>query len=341
MAPDYPSRQASGGFPGPSLAAQDRSLPRSTLSRGILSGSIDELRSNSVVAASQRAFSFSGAPSRRSSRFGADQKPSSVPVARPVTLFDVDDVRSLNQLRQDPIFVDMPNGHQTNFIFPPSAEENSPPVIPHSLRSSNIRFYRSLRQTPNMPLLIRSTSIKQGLERAHYQQKLPLYTPAQIITPRGPPPSFSRRVSSRAQAKTALQTWNGVNEGIPGASDHSSSNRHSRASQWSTMEDRTSCRNSKDPSIRSEDPSVKSGDLGVWWKGQRLLAVFKKAVPHRPALETVTGSNVPFEMESGKNDTKEPLKRTCGFYARRVKQKLWGSHMQEATQEVEDHDVGK
>ena len=332
--PDHHLRQASELFQGASLAAQDSGLPRSISSRGILPGSIDELRSNSFIAASQRAFSFSGVPPGRSSPFSTDQIPRATPIARPVTLFDVDDVRGLNQLRQDPLFVDMPNGHQTNFIFPPSAEDSSGPVVPRPYRSQKTRSYRNLRQTPNMPLLIRSTSIKQGLENANYRQKIPLYTPAHIIMPRGPPVFFPRRISSLAQADLALETSDGMNDEICVAADWASSNRLSKASMWSTREDRAHCQGSQDPSIRSEDPSIKSGDLGPWWKGQRFLAVFKNVALPRPAMETIIGSQVPSQTETEKDDCGEPFKRTCGFYARRMKQKLWGSHLQEATEKA-------
>ena len=339
--PDHQLRQASWLYPGASFAAQDSGPPRSISSRGILPGSIDELRSNSFVTASQRAFSFSGVPPGRSPPFSSDQIPRAAPVARPVTLFDVDDVRDVNQLRQDPLFVDMPNGHQTNFIFPPSTEDPGGLVGPRSLRGQKTRSYRNLRQTPNMPLLIRSTSIKKGLESANHRQKIPLYTPAQIITPRGAPISFSRRVSSLARADPALGTLDDMNDEISVAVDRSSSNRLSRASMWSTKEDRAHCQGSKDPSIRSEDPSIKSGDLGPWWKRQRFLAVFKNVALSRPATETITGSQVLSQTETETEDRREPFKRTCGFYARRMKQKLWGSPLQEATEKAEGHDVGQ
>jgi hypothetical protein len=130
-------------------------------------------------------FSFSGVSLGRSSQADLDQTPSLAPVERPVTLCDAEDVRSLSQLRQNLLFVDMPNGHLTNFVFPPSAEERSASVVPHSLPSSKTRFYRNLHQTRTTPLLIHSTSTKQGLERRNYQQNVPIYTPSRVIKPRG------------------------------------------------------------------------------------------------------------------------------------------------------------
>jgi hypothetical protein len=323
--------------------APGQNLPTSTSSGrnrpgSILPGSLDELRSNAFVTASQRAFSFSGVPPGRLSRVNPDQTPSLTPVARSVTLHDAEDVGSLNQLRQDPLFVDMPNGPQTDFIFPPLTEESSAPVVPHSLRSLRTRSYRTLRQNPTLPLLLRSASMKQDLERGNHQHKVPRYTPSQIIRPKGPAASFPRRVSSLAQADPALQTCDGMKDEILAASDQSSTNRLSKASEWSTKEDRTDCQGPDHPSIRSEDPSVKSGDLDRWWKGQKFLAVFKKVVPHRAALEINNGLEVACESETEKENCKQPFKRTCGFYARRMKQRLWGTHLQGATEKDQGHD---
>lgn len=335
-APDHHSHHTSGLFTGLSMAA-DHSLPRSTSSRRFLPGSIDELRSSSIVATSQCVFSFSRTASERASQTNLEPTPFLTTVARPVTLYDVEDVGSLNQLRQDPLFVDMPHGHQTNFIFPPSGDESSARVLYRPLRGSKARSNRNLRHTQTTPLLIRPTSMKQGFQRGDYQQKVPLYVPSQIIKPKGPILFLPRQVSSLAQADPAVQTLDNMNDEIRAVSDESSMNRHSRASEWSTQEDRAHCRDDDHPSLRSEDPSVKSGDLGPWWKGQRFRAVFKKAAAYRPALESVNPSGRSSQTKPEKENRQCPFKRTCGFYAQRMKQKLFGTSLHDATEKDEDY----
>jgi hypothetical protein len=123
-APDHHSHHTFGLFTGLSMAA-DHSLPRPTSPRRSLPGSIDELLRSSFVAASQCVFSFSRTASERASHTNLEPTPFLTTVAKPVTLYDVEDVGSLNQLHQDPLFVDMPHGHQRNFIFPPSGDESS------------------------------------------------------------------------------------------------------------------------------------------------------------------------------------------------------------------------
>jgi hypothetical protein len=186
-----------------------------------------------------------------------------------------------------------------------------------------------------MPLLIRSTSVKQGFQCGDYQQKVPLYVPSQIIKPKGPIPFLPRRVSL-AQADLAAQALDNVNDEIRAVSDESSVNRLSNASEWSTQEDRAHCRDDDHPSLRSEDPIVKSGDLGPWWKGQIFRAVLKKAVAYRPTLESVYPSGRPSETEPEKGKSQGPFKRTCGFYARRMKQKLFGTYVHDSTEKDED-----
>jgi hypothetical protein len=129
-----------------------------------------------------------------------------------------------------------------------------------------------------------------------------------------------------------------MNDEILEASDQSSTNRLSNASEWSTKEDRAHGHDSDHPSLRSEDPSVKGGDLGPWWKSQRLLAIVMKAIPRRPVLETINRSEMPSESKTEKDNGKEPFKRTCGFYARRINQKLPGTPLPDAIEEEKVHD---
>lgn len=96
----------------------------------------------------------------RPSQADLDQTPSLAPVERPVTC-DAEDVRSLSQLHQDLLFVDMPNGHQTNFVFPPSAEERSASVVPHSLLARRLDFIEIFIKLELRP----SSYIPQALTR--------------------------------------------------------------------------------------------------------------------------------------------------------------------------------
>jgi hypothetical protein len=335
-APDHHSHHTSGPFTGLSMAA-DHSLPRPTSSRRSLPGSIDEPLRGSFVATSQCVFGFSRTASERASQTNLEPTPFLTTVARPVTPHDVEDVGSLNQLRQDPLFVDMPYGHQTNFIFPPSGDESSARVLYRPLRSSKARSNRNLRQTQTTPLLIRPTNIKQEFQRGDYQQKVPLYVPSQIIKPKAPILFLPRRASSLAQADPEVQTLDDMNDEIRAVSDESSMNRLSKASEWSTQEDRAHCRDDDHPSLRSEDPSVKSGDLGPWWKGQRFRAVFKKVAAYHPALEPVNPSGRPSQTKPEKEECQDPFKRTCGFYAQRMKQRLFGTYLHNAIEKDEDY----
>jgi hypothetical protein len=310
-APDHHSRHTSNLFTGPSIAA-DHSLSRSTSSRRSLPGSIDELLRSSFVATSQCAFSFSNTASERVSQTNLELTPFLTTTVRPVTPYDVEDVGSLNQLHQDPLFVDMPHGHQTNFIFPPSRDESGARVLYRPLRSSKARSNRNLRHTQTTPPLIRPTSIKQGFQHGDYQQKVPLYVPSQIIKPKGPSLFLPCQVSSLAQADPEVQTLDNMNDEIGAVSDESSMDRFSKASEWSTQEDRAHCRDDDHPSLRSEDPSVKSGDLGPWWKGQRFRNVFKKAVAYRPALESVNPSERLSQTKPEKEERQGPFKELVG-----------------------------
>ena len=310
----------------------DHSLPRSTSFQRFSPGSIDELPRSSFVATPQRVFSSSRTPSERASQTNLEPRPFLTTVARPVTLYDVDDVGSLNQLREDPLFVDMPHGHQTNFIFPPPGDESSARVLYRPLRSSKTKSNRNLRHTQTMPFLIRPTSIEQGFQRGDYQQRVPLYVPSQIIKLKRPILSLPPRVSSLSQADPAVQTLDNMNDEIRAVSDEYSMNRLSKASEWSTQEDRAHCRDDDHPSLRSEDPSVKSGDLRPWWKGQRFLAVFKKAVAYRPALESVNPLGRPSQTRPEEGERQGPFKRTRWVYAQRTKQKLFGTNLHDATE---------
>jgi hypothetical protein len=100
-----------------------------------------------------------------------------------------------------------------------------------------------------------------------------------------------------------------MNDEIRAVSDESSMNSLSKASEWSTQEDRAHCRGDDHPSLRSEDPSVKSGDLGPRWKGQRFRAVFKKVVAYRPALKSVNPSGRPPERNQKMEERQGPIQK--------------------------------
>jgi hypothetical protein len=314
---DHLSCQTSSNFTRPCLAAQDYNLQGSISSQRMLSGSIDELRSSSFVAAANRTFSFAGTFPGRSSLANLDQRPSPAPAARSLALYDVEDVRSLNQLHQEPYFVDMPNGHQINFIFPPAAAKSTTQVVPHSLHNLKTKSYHKIRQNQTLPLIIRSTSMKEPLERGNYGRKVPLYTPSQIIRRTGTPASFPGRTSSLPNGDAVLQAGDGTEDEIFETRDRSSTNSLSNSSTWSTKEDRAHGQDPDAPSLRSEDPSVKSGYVGPWWKGQGLVAAARKMILRRPAVETIDAS----ESGTESNNFKEQVKRSWGYYARRMKHK--------------------
>jgi hypothetical protein len=183
-------------------------------------------------------------------------------------------------------------------------------VVPHLLRTSKSRSYRNLRETQTLPLLIRSTSLDQALDFITNLQKVPLYTQSEIIRPKGTPTLFLCEVSSLARPDSTLLARDGMNDDILAGPDQSSISSLSRASEWSTKEDRAHGQRPDHPSLRPEDPSVRSRDLGPWWKCQRFLIIFKKAVPHRQALQTLHGSKKLSELEVEKNNCREPFRRT-------------------------------
>lgn len=200
---------------------QDHTLPRS-----ISLGSIAELRSSAFTATSQRVFRHSNTPSSTS----LDPVAPSKTLRRPTTMSDVDDLASLDQLRESPLFVDMQPGHQANFYFPITENSNATLIRPRSFKSYS---YRNVRRRQTTPLLVRSTSIKQGLERTNYQKKIPLFVPSAVLKPQVQS-LFPRRVSSLVAADPDAH-----NDWCDPASDASSITRYSRASGWSIAPQRS------------------------------------------------------------------------------------------------------
>jgi hypothetical protein len=90
-APDHPPHHTSGLFAGPSMAT-GHSLPRSTLFRRFLPGSIDELPHSSFVATSQRVFGFSTTTSERASQANPEPTPFLTTVANllPYTIWGME-----------------------------------------------------------------------------------------------------------------------------------------------------------------------------------------------------------------------------------------------------------
>src|SRR2546423_13711258 len=79
----------------------------------ILFAGIEELRNNLLGTVTQCAFSSSSMPlGRSSSRVSREHTPRLAQVASHVTPINIEDVRSLSQLPQDTLSVDMSNGHQ-------------------------------------------------------------------------------------------------------------------------------------------------------------------------------------------------------------------------------------
>ncbi len=198
-------------------------------------GSIDELRTNSFVSTQQRVFSVPNIPSRQSSLVG---QTSSIPKCSPRTLSvcDVEDMINLSQLRNDPMFVDIQEGHDVDFIFPLSSSMNTPSISPRrSSTGSEAQSYRSLREKESRtPLLVRSSSMKNTYAQNDGNEKVPLFVPSQIIKPTAGRLMIPERQSSPYSPDATLRIGDAAQDSHSDRQENQSKEALSEASDWST-----------------------------------------------------------------------------------------------------------
>ena len=203
--------------------ATRRSVPRS-----ISLGSIDELRTDSYTAYQQRAFTVPSIPSRTSS---IECLTACKPRSRPVSVCDVEHYSHLAQLREDPLFVDLQENCEVDFVLPTESDVFAASTTGRRPLHSKARSYRSLRQVPNnTPLLVRSTSIKD-LPKPGESSKVPLYVPSQIIVP---PARKSSRLASFPGSENTLRTVGSLHETSPKSQRGHSREALTNSSAWST-----------------------------------------------------------------------------------------------------------
>jgi hypothetical protein len=208
--------------------------PTSGIPRSISLGSIDELRCNSFVSARRRVFSMPTIPSRQSSLVDSTCS-TKRRYPRTLSVCDVDDLASLSQLRRDPMFVDIQEGHQVNFVFPPSSDMHSPSVSPPRLSTgSKAHSYKSLRHREPNPLLLRSSSITGSLGGSRGEPKIPLFVPSQIIKPAAGKLLIPERQSSRLSPDAAFIVGDATQDEHPRGRENRSKETLSEESDWST-----------------------------------------------------------------------------------------------------------
>ena len=284
------------------------------LGRSISLGSIDELRSNSFKSTSQRVFSHRTIPSRNSSLATIESASAQQRAPRPVTVCDVEDVRTLSQLRKDPLFVDLQEGRPVDFILPPSIEDEATPLMSYSMRSTRSFSHRTGRSGQIAPLLVRSTSIRQDLDRMTCQQKIPMFVPSEIIKPGFNRPTFPSRVSSRSVTVTATQVQSA--DVIKEQLSNSSIEALTEASDWST----TAQLNPHGFGSVQDDEEVEPGmDEQLknlrWTKAKRRLNTVTRRQTFVTAVHSKSATLANAEKEKGERS----FKKTCGIYARRCR----------------------
>ncbi|KAF7513893.1 hypothetical protein GJ744_006507 [Endocarpon pusillum] len=203
--------------------------------RSISLGSIDELRSNSFVSTQQRVFSVPIIPSRRSSLAGSTcLTPKRTP--RTLSVCNVEDMINLSQLRDVPMFVDIQKGHDVDFIFPSSSSMDTPSISSRRPSvGSKAYSYRAPREKESRtPLLVRSSSIKNGYAEVRGKEKIPLFVPSRIIKPAAGRLTIPERQSSRSSPDTRLRVEDAAQDSHFDRQKNYSKEALSEASDWST-----------------------------------------------------------------------------------------------------------
>jgi hypothetical protein len=298
-------------------------IPNSGLPRAISLGSIDELRCNSFVSTQQRVFSMPNIPNipSRQSSLVASTCSTTRRSARTLSICEVGDMLNLGQLRNDPMFVDIQEGHQVDFIFPSSSDVHTSPISPpRASIGSKAYSYRSLRQKDSTtPLLVRSASIKSGLEGVRGKEKVPLFVPSQIIKPLGSRLMIPERQSSRLCPSAALN----VGDGAPNARSNGQENRSkealSEASDWSTTV-QFEARNQEVFHSKSEASGV--ADISPSKRDLRLGGGTSWEVAS-PGPEEAGSNGEVVKGTAIKDSTGLRVFRNCCGYYQRIKEQLW------------------
>ena len=296
--------------------------------RSISLGSIDELRSNSFVSTQQRVFSVPTIPSRQSSLAGPTcLTPKRSP--RTLSVCDVEDMVNLSQLRNVPMFVDIQQGHDVDFIFPSSSSMGTPSISSRRPSiGSKAYSYRSLQEKESRtPLLVRSLSIKNGYAEVRGKEKIPLFVPSRIIKPAAGRLMIPERQSSRSSPNARLRAGDAAQDSHSDRQENHSKEALSEASDWSTTVQFEAPKQEMfqaKPESMLLDPCLDiKQEFGV--EGSTSSAnrkeVHDKARPLGPceAKDTAAG------FAGTKDSTQRGLRtfQRCFAYYQRVKQQLW------------------
>ena len=304
-------------------------IPNSGLPRSISLGSIDELRCNAFVSNQRRIFSVPAVPSRHSSLVGTTCSTPGRP-RRTLSVCDAGSLIDRRQPRGDPMFVDIQEGHQVNFVFPPSSDERSPSPSPgRSSIGPKAHSYQSLRQKQLSPLLVRSSRFKSRYDEARGKEKIPLFVPSRIVKPATGRLLIPERQSSRLSPDAALRCRGEAQDEQFSRQENHSREAPSDASDWSTtvqfgapkqeaLDSRSEASTAPDEgSIIKQEYPLESGKP---WENQ-------SDAPGKVALSAPNEVKGPAEKPTGARHRSYrglQVLQNCWTYLQRVKQQLWG-----------------
>jgi hypothetical protein len=237
------------------------------------------------------------------------------------------DMINLNQLRSDPMFVDIQEGHQVDFIFPSSSDVPTSAISPpRPSIGSKAYSYRSLRQKQSTtPLLVRSSSMKSGLEGVRGEEKVPLFVPSQIIKPAGVRLVIPERQSSRLCPGTALNDGDAAQDTRSNGHENQSKEALSEASDWSTTVQFEAHKQEVFHSKSEASGVIDVGSAklesrlggGISWETRR------DAQGVSPGAEEVGRKGDDVKGARHKDSPGLRVFRSCCGYYQRIKQQLW------------------
>lgn len=303
-------------------------MPNCGLPHSVSLASIDELGRKSLVTNQQRNCTLPVLPLHRSSPVGSNPL-SSGRIPQTLSVCDIDSLASLTRPRTDPMFIDIQDGHQVNFVFsPPSNTYTSSVSPPRQSIGSKRHSYASLRQKGSTPLLMRSSSYNNAGEGTLCDARIPLFVPSQIIQPTTGRPPIPERQSSRACPTAALALGDAAQDEQPGTQETHPKEGLSEASDWST-------------NVQFEAPkpevfqSKSEASLTPDWSG-----TIQQASGAEGAKLTISRSGVPMEVtqfssgdiesaerglpgEPNEHGRSRRMLESCYSYFQRLKQHLW------------------